>query len=48
MEFEKKGTGWVETVRLSKKEQAEIGNRTKVGNNKDKKPITSKPKEKKD
>ena len=23
----KKGTGWVETVRLSKKEQAEIGNR---------------------
>ena len=31
----KKGTGWVETVRLSKKEQAEIGNRTKVGNNKD-------------
>ena len=34
MEFEK-GTCWVETVRLSKKEQAEIGNRTKVGNNKD-------------
>ena len=32
MEFEK-GTCWVETVRLSKKEQAEIGNRTKVGNN---------------
>ena len=37
----RKGTGWVETVRLSKKEQvgkkeqAEIGNRTKVGNNKD-------------
>ena len=25
----------METVRLSKKEQAEIGNRTKVGNNKD-------------
>ena len=35
MEFEKKGTGCVKTVRLSKKEQAEIGNRTKVGNNKD-------------
>ena len=25
----------METVRLSKKEQAEIGNRTKVGHNKD-------------
>ena len=42
----KKGTGWVETVRLSKKEQAEIGNRTKVGHNKDKKPIGTKSKEK--
>ena len=30
----------------AKKEQAVIGNRTKVGHNKDKKPITPKPKEK--
>ena len=46
MEFEKKGTGWLETVRLSKKEQAVIGSRTKVGHNKDKNPITPKLKEK--
>ena len=45
MEFEK-GIGRVETVRLSKKEQAEIGNRTKVGNNKDKTDYTKTGREK--